>query len=258
MKIRILSDLHLEFGPFDFTHNDEDILILAGDIDIGTKGMKWAKRVSTRPTVMIAGNHEFYGNDINVTLNKLREQSNTNVKFLENDVRFTYKTIYLSYGYGTENVRFICATLWTDYGLHGAIEESSRLAERVINDHRLIKIDNNQPFLPVHARYRHKVSRSFIEQVLEQPFDGHTVVVTHHLPSARSIHPKYRGDLSNPAFASDLINLILENNIDLWVHGHAHSSCDYMIGKTRVVCNPRGYLGREVNPDFDPNFCVEV
>ncbi|WP_274534676.1 hypothetical protein [Aureimonas sp. AU20] len=95
-----------------------------------------------------------------------------------------------------------------------------------------------------------------MEEELTKPFDGPTVVVTHHAPTPRSIHPRYEGDVANPAFASDLTDLVARVGPDLWIHGHVHDSFDYRIGRTRVLANPKGY-GDE-NKAFDQSLVVDV
>jgi hypothetical protein len=84
-----------------------------------------------------------------------------------------------------------------------------------------------------------------------------TVVVIHHLPHRRSIHPKYNGSDLNPSFASDLSDL-MGPPVSLWIHGHTHESFDYVVNSTRVVCNPRGYAPMELNESFDPVFTVDA
>ena len=103
---------------------------------------------------------------------------------------------------------------------------------------------------------RHGVSRQFITEELAKPFDGPTVVVTHHAPSWLSVPDKFRE--ASAAYASRLEDLILDHEPLLWIHGHTHTSFDYKIGKTRIVCNPRGYHGFELNPDFEVNLIVEI
>jgi len=97
-----------------------------------------------------------------------------------------------------------------------------------------------------------------LDEELRKPFDGPTVVITHHAPSPRSIAGKFRGNPLNPAFASNLEPIIVAHQPVLWIHGHMHDSFDYRISKTRVVCNPRGYFPNELNPAFDPNFVIQL
>ena len=249
-RLRIMSDLHLEFGPLELEPIGEDVLVLAGDIGIGTQGLDWAetyyRRTSVR-SVIIAGNHEFYHmGGVTETLRRFYWDPVRYGVFFVEDNHFFYK-----------DIRFVGSTLWTDYRL-GGLDEIERIgamryAEGTMNDHRLIP-----NFKPQDAAQRHTDSRHFLAETLTQRIPQPTVVMTHHLPSARSIHPRYAGDPANPMFASDLDALVEHSGAALWVHGHTHSSCDYRIGGTRVLCNPRGYYPRGLNPDFDPNLVVEV
>jgi Icc-related predicted phosphoesterase len=101
----------------------------------------------------------------------------------------------------------------------------------------------------------HQASRLFIDSALKvDPIK--TVVVTHHLPHARSIPSRFHDDLLNAAYASDLSDVIESGRPALWVHGHTHDSCDYQVGDTRIVCNPRGY--DDENMRFDPALTVQV
>lgn len=109
----------------------------------------------------------------------------------------------------------------------------------------------------------HMASRAYIAAELAKPFGGKTIVVTHHLPSLRSVHQRFKEDPLTPAFASNCDDL-LDLGADLWIHGHTHDSFDYLAGKTRVVCNPRGYSDyygrglRSENKLFNPALIVEV
>ena len=112
-------------------------------------------------------------------------------------------------------------------------------------------------FRPEHARQLHLAQTAWLEGKLIEMFDGPTVVITHYLPHRHSIHPKYKGDRLNPAFASDLSRLV-RPPVKLWIHGHTHESFNYVVNGTRLVCNPRGYLPMEPNPAFNPRFVVEA
>lgn len=127
-----------------------------------------------------------------------------------------------------------------------------------LNDHRRIKW-SKQPwsrFRPQEAWRLHQQSRAYIEKTLAVPFDGATVVVTHHAPHPGSLHPRFGNELLSAAYVSDLTQVIEAGKPDLWVHGHVHSSFDYRIYGTRIICNPHGY-GHE-NPDFNAALAVEV
>jgi hypothetical protein len=207
---------------------------------------------------MIAGNHEFYrGDELHGLIAESRRKANgaeRRIIFLEQE----------SWAYTTpdgEAVRFIGAALWTDFGLYDDPKISMNDAARRINDFRLISIRDQagcRRLVPEDTVRLHKAARAFIESELAKPFDGKSVVVTHHAPSPRSIDRKFKGSLLNPAFASNLEDLIERYQPALWVHGHMHDSFDYRIGRTRVVCNPRGYFPFEINPGFDPMLIVEV
>ena len=102
-------------------------------------------------------------------------------------------------------------------------------------------------------------NNAWLQSVLARPFDGKTVVVTHHAPSLKSIHSDYKSNEWNPCFVSDLEKLM--DGVGFWVHGHTHSSFDYQIGKTRVVCNPRGYpndLDGWENKEFNPSNVIFI
>jgi Icc-related predicted phosphoesterase len=99
-------------------------------------------------------------------------------------------------------------------------------------------------------------SRAFIEATLRDGYEGPTVVVSHHAPSPASIDRQYMGSPMNPAFASDLSDMIWECQPAMWIHGHMHHNSAYSLGETQVICNPRGY-GDE-NPGFDPGMVISV
>ncbi len=151
--------------------------------------------------------------------------------------------------------------MWTDYRLFGANNAAAamRMASQGLNDHRLISWRKNpwQRFRPEEALLTHTASKAFLVETLATPFAGPSVVVTHHAPQWLSVHPQYRSDLLTAAFVSDLSDLIMEFQPDLWVHGHVHSSFDYAVGCSRVLCNPYGYSDDE-NPNFNPALVVEV
>jgi predicted phosphodiesterase len=124
-------------------------------------------------------------------------------------------------------------------------------------DFHVIRCGDNREFRPTDARAIHLARVQWLRSQLAEEFIGTTVVVTHHLPHRRSIHPKYAASDLNPGFASDLSNL-MGPPVSLWIHGHTHESLDYMVNGTRVVCNPRGYAPMELNESFDPILTVEA
>lgn len=235
MKLQLASDLHLEFLGRSFPSErlispapEADILVVAGDVSNGTKAielfMDWPV-----PVLYLAGNHEFYGRDFEETRAALRKASEgTSVHYLDNDVvKFA-------------GVIFLGTTLWTDYRLDPKLTQghAMQIAERAINDHRLIRYDGGF-FTAQRALSEHERSRSWLAKELSSPYDGRTVVVTHHGPHASSVHPRFQGSPVNPAFISDLSELLPKAH--LWLHGHVHDSLDYQVGGCRVVANPLGY-----------------
>ncbi|MNZ49153.1 hypothetical protein D3C78_669140 [compost metagenome] len=153
------------------------------------------------------------------------------------------------------DVRFLGATLWTDFQLYGA--EAAVLAHqkalRLMPDFNCVDYFG-EPYTPQMSSDLFEESREWLEMELNVPFAGRTVVVTHHAPSARSIPEQYVGDSLSPAFASDLEALAAR--CDLWIHGHVHDRMDYRIGKARIVANPGAYPGEDGG--FDPYWVIEL
>jgi Icc-related predicted phosphoesterase len=252
MKLWLLSDLHLEYADLHppLTIPEADVCILAGDLcRAPANGVHWlAEKIAhTMPCVYVAGNHEYYGGGIHEGLEDGRAAAVQfeNVHFLEND------SVVI------RGVRFLGATLWTDYRVEGHPEVAMLNARQRMNDYRKIATRRNpwQRFVPETAYRMHVESRSFIETALRSD-SVQTVVVTHHLPHPKSVPARFAGDLLNAAYASDLSALIEEGKPALWVHGHTHDSCDYVAGSTRIVCNPYGYDGE--NRAFDSRLLVRL
>jgi Icc-related predicted phosphoesterase len=261
MKIQIASDLHLEFLEHRFPHyraverTDADVLVIAGDIHRQGLAVSAFRDWGT-PVIYVHGNHEPYGAHYDETVSGLRAAcAGTDVRYLECDA------------YAWKGVRFLGCCLWTDYQLvPEQAAPAMNEAEMRLNDHRLIRT-NEGPFSARDAAWNHARSRAWLETELDQPFDGATVVVTHHAPHANSIHSRFAGSLLNAAFVSNLTPLI--RKADLWIHGHVHDSFDYQVDGTRVIANPRGYAlnHRQAaseaeldweNPDFIPDLVVEL
>ncbi len=251
MRIRVLSDLHLEFRDWTPPPVMADVVVLAGDIHAGALGLEWARRhFPSTPVVYVAGNHEFYGN----TLQEISAE-------LRNEGRRLDIAVLDASAVVIEGVRFLGAPLWTDFALYGRephrVARAMSIAKYGMNDFRVIRFAKEGLLRPEHTRAIHLEHARWLQEKLAEPFEGPTVVVTHFLPHSRSIHAKYEGDGMNAAFASDL-NHLVRPPVRLWIHGHTHESCDYTVNGTRVVCNPRGYLPMEPNAAFQPDLVVEV
>jgi predicted phosphodiesterase len=255
MRLQIASDLHLELGKGDVLPltpaPDADLLVLAGDIHGGTRGIE-AFADWPVPVVYVPGNHEFYNqhhNRVLVELPKAAAERGGRITVLDMDeVRFP-------------GVRILGCTLWTDFELFRGRRIAAQMASsQRIADFGCIRTDNGR-LTPVMTVNFFRVARAWLTARLAEPFDGKTVVVTHHAPSLKSIAPKYAKDVLSPAFASRLDDLV--DQADLWIHGHVHHSCDYRVSRGRVICNPRGYPASQfgagdLNPEWNPQLVLEV
>ena len=253
MKLNVLSDLHLGVEAFERPVNDADVVVLAGDIARPREAAAWASGFN-KPVLYVPGNHEFYGSSIDGAVAELERLCDGTAVHLLNE-----REIVIG------GVRFLGATLWTDFDLFGADERKSEAmaeAKRVLRDFSRIALSESTRavFTPEDSAMLSRRHADWLESRLATPHDGPTVVITHHAPSPRSIHERFAGSLLNACFVSNLEHLLGEEQAQLWIHGHTHDSFDYQVRGTRVVCNPRGYArsGVNENPLFDPDFTVEV
>ena len=250
MKIQILSDLHLEVSRFAPIKTDAEVVILAGDIGKGSAGVEWAARMfPDQQVIYLMGNHEAYYLDINEVEKAIKDEAakHKNVAVLD-DGTFIFG-----------GVRFLGCTLWTDFLLFGEKEKQWSItdAKLFLNDFKMIR-NGDRRFTVSDSIKRHNQSMHWLESQLAAPFDGKTVVITHHLPSMLSVPDRFKQSRLSACFASNLDYLF--GKMDMWVHGHSHDNVDYLASGTRVVCNPRGYItfsGTE-NFHFNPAFTVEV
>lgn len=248
MKIQIASDLHTEFGSSPLLPSDigGEALVLAGDISGTPKALaRYLRSLSgTVPILYVMGNHEFFNHDFVRVVSEYRDAvaSVPGVVFLENG-----STVI-------GGVRFLGCTLWTDF-FDGTQGEA---CERGLNDFRFISGPQGGRLRWGDVAARHRDSLAWLRRELRTPFSGSTVVVTHHAPSALSNPPQFDGSPISGGFYSPLDDLVEETQPALWIHGHMHDSSDYVIGGTRVVCNPFGYEGIETNVDWDPERRVDV
>ena len=284
MRISITSDEHLEFADHDFDNVDNaDVLILSGDIMVATdvndrdvydlagensksnRYHAFMQRCSARfpHVIYIVGNHESYHGTFTKTVPRLKEKFAylSNLHILDREI------------WTLDDVTFIGGTLWTDMNNGDAL--TLYHMRGMMNDFRIIDHgDRNRTFRdqdgnfhtqrarfsPDDAFEEHIKMKEYIRTTVEGKFDSKFVVVGHHAPSKASIKPKYAGDhIMNGGYSSDLSEFILDHpQIKLWTHGHTHDVFDYMVGSTRVVCNPRGYKGYEESAELWKLKTVEV
>jgi len=234
MNILIYSDLHVESDNFQPPTKNVDTVVLAGDIGEGFKGLSWAaKHFPETPVVYVPGNEEFYYHDLEM-IDELKARAPSNIHVLHNNIAII------------NGVRFLGSILWTDFELNGANFKfkSMRAAHDRMSDFRAIKYEG-WPFEPEASLLLHRQSRDWLTRALEIPYDGHTIVVTHHAPSKQSTHPRYENNILNPAFASNLESLMDQKRVQYWIHGHTHDNFDYEVNGTRVLCNSRGYRSHD-------------
>lgn len=251
MNIHLLSDLHLEFEgyvPDPDTVGRADVIVLAGDLHVGARGIEWALRVfPDKPVIYVLGNHEYYRHIHPKLARDMKALAEgTQMHVLENE----------SWALG--EVTFHGATMWTDFELFGDPRFAGFECQQRMNDYRKIRREPSYSKLrsidvaTIHARSRHWLQGSVAASTTR-----FNVVVSHHAPSTLSVPEEYRDDLLTAAYASNLEPVIDRLKPDLWLHGHIHSTSDYRVGNTRVLCNPRGYLG-ERNPAFAPGLMISL
>jgi len=248
MKLRILNDLHIEFEAFDPPEVDADVVILAGDIHVKSKGLYWAlEKFKDIPVIYVLGNHEYYGEALPKLFEKLkRKAQDTNVHVLDNE------TVTI------DDVTFLCCTLWTDFSLFGDPRTAANMATQLMADYDQIRLSPTYRKLQSgNTASIHKRSISWLKEEIQKNRNGKLVIISHHAPSMISVPEHYRDDTLSAAFASNLDELVADSGAELWIHGHMHIRKDYKIGGTRVICNPKGYP-HEINSDFIPDLVVEI
>lgn len=248
MKIQIISDLHQEFGYTDLSFHNADIVVLAGDVNLGTKGIEWIKtKISDTPVIYVLGNHEYYKGSYPKTLHKIKEAAkDSNIFVLENSF------------VDIEGIRFHGATLWTDFSIFGNPVKYGMICQSVMNDYKKIRRDPSYSKMRTVDTFKiHQLSKLWLQESLEEAKGMKNIVVTHHAPSIHSVQEHYRNDPVTSAYASNLEDLIYEYQPLYWIHGHIHTPSEYKIGETKIICNPHGYVDEKYN-GYEKELVIEI
>lgn len=248
MKIQVISDLHQEFGYTELYIDNSDVVILAGDVNVGTKGIEWIKdKIPGKPVIYVLGNHEYYKGSYPKTLHKIKNMAEGSMVFvLENSFA------------DIDGVRFHGATLWTDFSVFGNPVQYGMICQSQMNDYKVIRRDPSYSKLRTIDTFKiHQFSKMALKDNLENSKGLKNIVVTHHAPSLRSVPEHYKKDPLTSAYVSDLEDLILEHKPEYWIHGHIHTPCRYKIGETEVICNPHGYIDEKYN-GFEKELIIEI
>lgn len=271
LRVAILSDLHLDRHDLNLRETDvnPDVVVLAGDISSSPNGVDWAAQTWRHARVLLVpGNNEYY----NAVFQERQRELQSKARLYSNVEILSREAVEI------DDVQFIGATLWTDLQLNGGdvsflnnqpvkAYAGSTLWKDCISECFDITPSSfgnlaRRPrrFTLEDSARLFKEDKTFIESKLTGSSAARKkVVVTHHLPSEKSIHPQYESSPHNALFASHLDALVAMS--DVWIHGHAHHNCRYFIGKSEVICNPRGNPadgGGVENNDFDKHFFIEI
>jgi predicted phosphodiesterase len=279
------TDVLILSGDICVAHDlqDRDVYSLKGERDKSNVFHAFFQECCARfPNVIyVAGNHEHYHGDYAKTLPHLKEKLGylNNLHILDkesvliNDVLFVGGTLWTDMNKEDPNTLYAIKGYMNDYRIiddssevvhykspvYGVKEDGTRDWDNVVS----VEFHTRPgKFSPEKSVVDHKAMLTFIEGELARVGPQMKVVVVgHHAPSKASTKPQYEKDvIVNGAYSSDLSGFILDHpQIKLWTHGHTHHEFDYMIGSTRIFCNPRGYIGYEHQADvFDVSKVVEV
>ncbi|EOD9097790.1 metallophosphoesterase [Pseudomonas aeruginosa] len=244
MKLHILSDLHCEFADFAPPVLDCDVVVLAGDIHVKSRGARWASESFKTPVLYVMGNHEHYGGNLDRTYAKLLASATEHVHILENQV------------WEHRGVQFLCATGWTSFGSTGDVGAAAWCARDTMNDFRTISVgDQFRRLRPDDLIARNRATKAWLEEQLSRPFQGKRVVVSHHAPLMQFVTDQGANPHLRAAYGNDWDSLMCFD-IDLWIFGHTHKAIDEYVNGIRFISNPRGYPSEQTG--FRPELVVNV
>ena len=258
MKLQLLSDLHLETETFHpAPAPGAELLVLAGDIDSRWAGYELFAGWPV-PVVVVAGNHEFDGRDV--------DDARVGLRALCQRLGFTFleREEHLFTAADGQRVRILGSTRWSDFDLFGAEQRprAERAAEYFLR--LMAPTRNGRPFDAAAVREESLRCRQWLEQELQRAPQGRwdkTLVVTHFGPSLRSADPRYGRQPGTASFCNADDDLI--PRADLWLHGHLHCRHDYRVERagrapSRVVCNARGLAHKGEDEGFDPGLLLQL
>jgi hypothetical protein len=258
LKLQLLSDLHLETEVFDpEPAPGAELLVLAGDIDATWAGYErfagWPV-----PVVVVAGNHEFDGRELDEAWPALRERcARLGFTLLQRE------TLIFTAADG-RRVRILGATRWSDFDLFGAAQRERAMRAAAYFMRLMAATRGGRPFDATGVRAEGLACRAWLESEIAQAPRGRwerTLVVTHFAPSFRSADPRYGAQPGTASFCSADDDLV--PRADLWLHGHLHCRHDYAVPRrgrapTRVVCNARGLASKGEDQGHVPVLTLEL
>jgi predicted phosphodiesterase len=263
MKIQLLSDLHLE------THTHwkavpaagADLLVLAGDIGSYQNGHQMADddfglgqfsplHNWPTPVFFVPGNHEYDGQDFDEAHARLRATcERLGLVWLERETHLCPWTDRQG-----RPVRLVGTTLWTDFAALGTPERAYRAANYYLKKAGTTR--RGKPYLAEQLREQALLCQNWLKPVLQTPFRGTTVVITHFAPSLLSADARYGLTPGTAGFCNALDDLLPHANF--WLHGHLHAPSDYVSAGCRVIANPLGYARKNEQLHFQAAQCIEI
>lgn len=254
MYLKVVSDLHLEFGlpffPTPDVRDAETVLVLAGDINLGKNIHATLGHIIQNTKylayIYLPGNHEYYNDNIT--------RVNYHLEWCQKEFAKDHDNVHIFTEFGSVkigNAVFMGGTMWTD---GGKTKKERELLAPFMNDFRIIRYDTE--YYEERLFSVSEMIKRFIKftdslcDALEKIEDEQVVLLTHHMPDYQCIDPQYQFSSINGGFAVDLINYVpssLMNKIDVMCFGHTHTQfikriqiqgCDHL---TQMICNPRGY-----------------
>lgn len=132
----------------------------------------------------VLGNHAFYRGHLRKTLQAMRAAGYDRVYVLDRDEAVI------------GGVRFLGATMWTDFAATGNPSLAALGARQSLSDFHQIRADNYRRIRPVDLIEQAEKTRDWLRSKLAEPHDGPTVVITHHSLTAVTPPPGTRSGVT--------------------------------------------------------------